>query len=135
MYIDLKTGKKVGDEQAGSESVVFVRESEDTSSAVDCLQRDYYSDVHGIALEIVGEIRDGNLDRDDYSDRLHETVDGSQRVIYTHRARLGMACTSNPDAYEDELGEKPPTAEAAMCMAMVADCREVIERWLEHLPE
>jgi hypothetical protein len=38
-----------------------------------------------------------------------------------------LCCTDNPEAYEDETGEKPPTVEAAMYYALMADVRRRLE--------
>ena len=40
----------------------------------------------------------------DQYDALHETLDGHQWVIYTHKARAVIAHTDNPNALMDEFG-------------------------------
>lgn len=81
-----------------------------------------YDDAWRVICADIEELaKSGDITEDDLSDVIHESCDGHQRVIYTHQARVGLCCTDNPEAYEEELGEKPLTVEAAMCMAMIAD--------------
>ena len=95
--------------------------------AVDVINDDYFDDVRGIVEDCKRAIKDGELSsEDEFHDWLHEAVDGTQRTIYTFQARLGMLVTNNPDAYEDELGEKPAQVEHAMHAAMMADVRDMI---------
>jgi hypothetical protein len=92
------------------------------------VERDYWDDVRGLVEECKRAVKDGEVSDDsELSDHLHEQVDGHQRVIYTHQARVGLCCTDNPEAYEDETGEKPPTVEAAMYYALMADVRRRLE--------
>lgn len=96
-------------------------ESITVDQALSVIRRDYWDDVRGIAEEVTRAVKDGEVDEDGFYDYIREQCDGSQRVIYTFQAKLGMLCTNNDDAYQDELGEPPPTVEAAMCMALIAD--------------
>lgn len=92
------------------------------------IERDYWDDVRSVVDECKRAVRDGEVtDDSELSDHLHQAIDNTQRVIYTHQARVGLCCTENPEAYEDEMGEKPPTVEAAMFMAMMADARRSLE--------
>ena len=93
----------------------------EVSAAFGVLVRDYANDVQGIVDELRRQARAGECDEDDFFERLDETVDGHQRVIYTHQARIGMCCTDNPEAFEDETGEWPSTVEQAMYYALRAD--------------
>jgi hypothetical protein len=100
----------------------------DVEAALRVLRADYYSDVLGVAKDLAERMKDGEVD--EFSDALHEAVDGTQRVIYTYRARIGLICTDNADAYTEELGEVPVKNgtvkwEAMMFMAME---RDVVER-------
>jgi hypothetical protein len=61
---------------------------------------------------------------DEVEDYLHETIDGHEFVIYTYKARLVMICTDHPDAFEEEMGDKPETVEQAAYGAMMADVRD-----------
>jgi len=79
---------------------------EDVNDALAVLQRDYYQDVEGLADDLIERIKDGEIpDRDAFGDALHETVDGSGRVIYTAQAQRGLLASSNDDAYFEELGD------------------------------
>jgi len=85
------------------------------------IERDYWDDVRGIVEDLEERIKSREVTEDDLNDALHESCDGHQSIIYTHQARVGLCCTDNADAYEDEMGEKPPTVEAQMYMALQAD--------------
>lgn len=70
---------------------------------LDQKRKEYREDVQSIAAEIAAEVKSGDLARDDVYDRLHETIDGNQWVIYTYRAKLVCAFLSdNEDAAADE---------------------------------
>ncbi len=89
--------------------------------AMRVLTRDYFDDVRGICEEMKRAVKDGEVSsEDEWHDALHEHVDGHQRVIYTHQARVGLCCTDNPDAWE-ECGYVRPTVEAQMYWAIMAD--------------
>jgi len=96
--------------------------------AQNILRADYYADVRGIADDIVQAIKDGEVtNRDDLEERLHETIDGTQRVIYTYQAKCGLLASDNEDAYEDETGEQDATPEVRMYYALMADVREDLD--------
>jgi hypothetical protein len=74
--------------------------------AVAIIRRAYYADVADLGDSLIQEIQDGEIgDREIFSDRLHEDVDGAARVIYTWQAQLGVLVSENDDAYFEELGE------------------------------
>ena len=82
----------------------------------------YWDDVRSVDTEIRRMVKDGELtEESELYDAIHEACENTQRVIYTHQAKVGLCCTNNADAYEEEIGEKPPTVEAQMCMALIAD--------------
>lgn len=85
------------------------------------IEKDYWDDVRGIVEDIESRIKSGDITEDNLNDALHEECDGHQRVIYTHQARVGLCCTDNADAYEEEMGEKPLTVESQMYMALRQD--------------
>lgn len=90
--------------------------------AIDILNRDYWDDVRGLTADIIRRVKDGEIkDRDGLQEAVHEAVDGSQRVMYTWQARLGLLSTNNLDAYEESMGDKPEGPEQQMFMAMEAD--------------
>lgn len=94
--------------------------------ATDIVNKDYWADVRGIGGEILRKIKDGEIkDEDDLQRQLSEDVDGSQRVIYTIQARLGMLATNSADAWED-VGMENPTIEQQMYAALEAD----VNNWL-----
>lgn len=106
---------------------------EQVNNAVSVLQRDYYQDVRDVYEDLCRAVKDKETDRDDYMDWLHETIDGTQRVIYTFQARCGMLVTANPDAYTEDFGEEPRTVEQAMYAAMMRDVQDLIDQYA--LPE
>lgn len=71
--------------------------------AFQIIRRDYYSDVKDLGDQLIAQAKAGEID--DFEDALHEMVDGTQRVIYTRQAVLGVAASDNSDAFEDERVE------------------------------
>ena len=71
---------------------------------------EYWNDIAGYATEIMEEAVEADPQDPeegiDLYDRIHEAVDGSAWIIYTHRALRVMDYTANDDAHE-ELGEIP----------------------------
>jgi len=110
----------------------------DVDDALRVLRADYYSDVNGVAQNVLERMiedvegAEGNyLTREQISDIMHESVDGTQRVIYTNQARVGLICTDNQDAYVEEFGELPVEGdsikwEAMMFAAMEKDTYELL---------
>lgn len=76
----------------------------DCNAATTILEQDYFNDVRSVAKSLAREMRDGDVD--DFHDALHQAVDGTQRVIYTHQAKLAVILSPNGDAYFDEFGEE-----------------------------
>lgn len=73
--------------------------------AISALRAEYYSDLRDIAREIKLAIEDGEIeDRDSLLERVHETCDGNQWVIYTQNAQVVLLVSSNDGAYGDEYG-------------------------------
>lgn len=91
--------------------------------ALRILRRDYWQDVRDVVEDLREEIKRGNLepDAEAIDTWIHETIDGHQRVIYTHYARETLLFVDNPDAYEEEMGEKPQTVEQAAYFAFRKD--------------
>jgi hypothetical protein len=95
--------------------------------AVSIIKRDYYDDVREIVENLKQAIKDGEVtDEDGAYDWLHQSIDGSARVIYTWQAKLGLLVSDNEDAYEDEIGEPAPSVESRMYMAMMRDVLDTI---------
>lgn len=101
---------------------VEVEREPTVDDAMRVLNRDYFDDVRGIAEELKRAVKDGEVtNEEEYCDRLNEVCNDHQRVIYTFQARIGMLCTDNASACEDETGEPARSVEAAMCWALIAD--------------
>jgi len=72
-------------------------------TALSILKRDYYKDVRSVAQGMIDEVKSGEIeDREAFHDRLHEDIDGTQRVIYTRQAMLGVISSDNDGAMWDE---------------------------------
>ena len=72
----------------------------------------YWAEVRSCAESILSETReyfDGGDWQDALQRRLHETIDGHEWIIYTHRNREVLVHASNPDAYAEEFGGTPAT--------------------------
>lgn len=86
-------------------------------------RKDYWDDVTSIAAEVVA------LDEDDRHDRVHEDVDGSMWVIYTHR-NLKVIGYSGTDPSETEWQEfLPERADWSQTTAIVAFCCMEADVW------
>ena len=97
-------------------------------AAVDIINRDYWDDVRGVTDDLVARVKDGEIkDRDGLQEALHEAIDGTQRVIYTWQARLGLLATNNLDAWEESFGEPPDSPEKQMFAAMEADVQAQLD--------
>jgi hypothetical protein len=55
---------------------------------------------------------------------LHETLDGSEEVIYTARSKAVLLASPNEDAYAEEMGSAPPDVHAAAFWALRTDILE-----------
>jgi hypothetical protein len=94
---------------------------------VDLIRKDYWADVRGVTAGLIERVKEGEIsDQEGLEQALNEAVEGTQRVIYTFQAKLGMLATNNPDAWE-ELGLESPTVEQMMFCAMEADVRAQLE--------
>ena len=71
--------------------------------------QDYFTEVNELAKSVFDEVMQEH-DQDMYSaedhfyDRLHETIDGHEWVIYNHYNLQVLQHASNPEAMIDELG-------------------------------
>jgi hypothetical protein len=94
------------------------------------MQAEYWADVRCIANYIAVE------ECSDENDAIHEAVDGSQWVIYTHRALRVLQYSRNHDAGLDEMGkdlfagveDMSTLYSRAAYFAMAADVRDAIVR-------
>jgi hypothetical protein len=92
------------------------------------LNAEYWQGVRGLAQEVAERVRDG----EDLSDALHEVVDGSYWVIYTHANFQVLMCSSHHDAYSEDFGEAPVSGSdinwaAAAYAAMARDVSEQVD--------
>ena len=116
---------------------------EQEEDAMRVLRSSYWESVRDIAQDIatdhLAEAYANDDDRtDDLSDRIAESVDGSQWIIYTWRARLVRSLSDHADAIEEygDLGGDHPGVsldtilERAAYLAMHDDVRGVLDRIL-----
>lgn len=76
--------------------------------AVRVLRAEYYQAVRDIVEEAMDEIKDGRIpDREGLDEYLHQSVDGSHWVIYTHANFQVIFVSDNQDAYTEDFGEAP----------------------------
>lgn len=66
------------------------------------IRQDYWNDVRDVAGCIIDAMKSKEIeDSDEYDTYIHETIDGTQRVIYTWQAKTGLMCTDNADAFRE----------------------------------
>jgi len=76
--------------------------------AVRVLRAEYYSAVRSIVDEALEELGRGDIDgRAGLDEYLHQSIDGSYWVIYTHANFQVIFVSDNHDAYMEEYGEPP----------------------------
>lgn len=106
--------------------------------AMRVLNREYWEGVRGLAKEVAERVKDEGGDR---SDILHEVVDGSYWVIYTHANFQVLMCSSYHDAYTEDFGEIPGDGRdginwAALAYAALArDVSEQVDAEMSDLEE
>lgn len=72
------------------------------SQAWDIIKADYWDDVQNVTDAIISRMKDGEItDPEEWDTAIREFVDGTQRVIYTWQAKVGLLCTDNADAFQD----------------------------------
>ncbi len=71
--------------------------------AMRVLRAEYYQGVRGLAQEVIERVKTG----EDMNDVIHETVDGSYWVIYTHANFQVLLCSDHHDAYAENYGGAP----------------------------
>lgn len=109
--------------------------------AVRVLRAEYYTGVRGIVEEIQQAIKDGEItDRDSLDDRLHQTIDGSYWIIYTHANHQVIFVSDNHDAYSEDFGSAPVEGDsinwAALAFAaMQRDVQELMDAEGVEIPE
>ena len=97
----------------------------EVAEAVRVISTAYRAHVRLLAEEIIAELNGGDLEddrnRELISDRIHEAADGSAWVIYTHRARMVLLVSEDPDAYM-ELGVEAMETDGALNWSALAFC-------------
>jgi len=96
----------------------------EVEAAFDVLRADYYSDVLRLAETVLEELDE--RDDADPVDVLHEVLDGTARVIYTFQAKVGLLCSDNEDAMEEETGETGDVSQR-MFYALMQDVQERLD--------
>ncbi len=101
-------------------------------------EQSYYEEIRNIADNLAQET---GGDTDVASERVHETVDGHQWIIYTHYNAQVLHCSRNEGAYFDAYGPLEgcesysdvtvKLAFAAMCQDVHEELEDAIERWNE----
>lgn len=101
--------------------------------AMRVLRAEYYGGVRAIVQEIKEAVVRGEIDNEDtLNERVHQDIDGSYWVIYTHANFQVLMCSDHHDAYEDNYGEAPVEGSsikwnALAFAAMEVDVRELME--------
>ncbi len=113
-------------------------DSERLEDALRVVRADYYSDVRDTADNIKAELHSrladqecGETLREWLLEHIHETIDGSSRVIYTQSAMLGVFASSNDGAYFDDFGSEGAVEDGAINWSRLcfsAFERDVIEQ-------
>jgi len=76
--------------------------------AIRILRAEYYQSVRAAAQDFGRAVKDGEItDQESMSEWVHQTVDGSYWVIYTHANFQVLLCSDNQDAYSEQFGEPP----------------------------
>ncbi len=92
---------------------------DDVKAAVDVISSEYWQDVRECAADFIEQFKKGEFKNEvDYREQLEQYVDGSQRVIYTYWANLGLLATNSRDAYEEATGETPTGDSAGISKQM-----------------
>ena len=81
---------------------------EQHDEAMRVLRAEYYQGVRGISQDLADRVKDGELNtRDALEQAVHEAVDGSYWVIYTHANFQVLICSDHHDEYTEVTGEPP----------------------------
>lgn len=83
--------------------------------AMRVLRAEYYQGVRSIAQDVIERVKEG----EEESDVIHEAVDGSYWVIYTHANFQVLMCSDHHDAYSEDFGE-PPVSDGDINWAALA---------------
>jgi len=90
-------------------------------------ERDSFIEITVEAEELDDEDDvDDDVVRDYMDNWLHETLDGSEEVIYTARSKAVLLASPNEDAYFESFGDAPPDVHVAAFWTMYQDIMERI---------
>lgn len=97
--------------------------------ALGMIRNEYRSDLESLAQDIKSALADEIADREGLLERIHETIDANQWIIYTRRAEILLLVTENADAYEEHFGtsDGPVKVEARAFCAMERDLYDALE--------
>lgn len=101
---------------------------EEHDDAMRVLRREYYGAVLSHAQEVDRLVKEEGMEE---GDALHQVVDGSYWVIYTHANFQVLMCTEHHDAYMEDFGEVPVEGRDGLnwaVLAYAAMARDVTER-------
>jgi len=103
-------------------------QEEQHDDAMRFLRREYYNAVLSLAQEVNNLVKDEGMDE---SDAIHQVVDGSYWVIYTHANFQVLMCSDHHDAYMEDFGDVPTEGRDGLnwaALAYAAMARDVSER-------
>lgn len=81
----------------------------------------YYSSVRSYAEGIIDDLKSGDIpDREALIERIHETADGSQMVIYTGQAMDVLRYSDNDGAYGDNYGSEGMVSDGSINWSALA---------------
>jgi hypothetical protein len=96
--------------------------------AIRVLRAVYYQSVRDLAQEAKNLIENEGMDE---NDAIHQVVDGSYWVIYTHANFQVLMCSEHHDAYMEDFGDVPTEGRDGLnwaALAYAALARDVSER-------
>ena len=105
-----KTGSRKG--QSGSANPRNTKEISEKQheEAMNVLRAEYYQGVRTLTADLARAIKGGEVtDQESMDDWIHQSIDGSYWIIYTHANFQVLLCSDNHDAYSEEFGEPPVT--------------------------
>ncbi len=90
--------------------------------AENILRKDYRSDVVGIVSAYADALGDDITDSEDADTWIHETIDGSQRVMYTYQAQQCLLYSDNDGAYGEDFGGDGMVEDGCIMWSRLAFC-------------
>ena len=89
----------------------------------DMTRKEYWDQIRSIREDLADEYRTEGSDEDPnewFNDRLHETIDGHQWIIYNAYNLDVLRFTDNEDAYIDNFGEWPADSDLSRIHTLAA---------------